>query len=531
MIGRIRWEAPPCSRARTTSCCAGSGAARRWATAAPVLDALPARGRAARARLPAEEGAPARRGPGRVPRHRGAVGLLAANCPHRGAVAVLRPQRGVRAALLYHGWKFDVTGALRGHAERAGRSHLQGQGPRARLSLPRGQRRVWTYMGPRETPPPFPPFEINTLPAEQVYPPLMMLEECNWVQALEGDIDSSHIDFVHAKRHARLASSAARAHRDKRPGSRCCRPTTARATRRRRRSDVEGPYWHRITQFILPFYIDDRRQRSPHRLGARLGAARRPLQPPVRDARAPRSPGDRGGARRRVDPFAGLGRLRRVGTAIRARATTPRPTSTTTTGWTASWQKELMLGIPFLGNLQDRAMTETMGPIYDRTQEHLGTTDAMVIFVRRRLSRPRARCASQGVVPANVDDPNALPGAAGLRGPLPDGESWIARRRRRASRTPACRSRGCRSSDPRRAERWADIRRGGPRLAGRAAGGRRPGAGDGRGAGGRATSSLAHRARCSSPPRRSAIPGSRARSSTSCDTTRRARSASSSTSR
>src|SRR5712691_9934645 len=58
-------------------------------------------------------------------------------------------------------------------------------------------------------------------------------------------------------------------------------------------------------------------------------------------------------------------------------------------------KKELTLGIPFLGNLQDRAMTETMGPIYDRTQEHLGTTDAMVIFMRRRLIDAAGRCATR----------------------------------------------------------------------------------------------------------------------------------------
>ena len=37
-------------------------------------------------------------------------------------------------------------------------------------------------------------------------------------------------------------------------GSRCCRPTTAPATRPGAAADVEGLYWHRITQFILPFY-------------------------------------------------------------------------------------------------------------------------------------------------------------------------------------------------------------------------------------------------------------------------------------
>jgi hypothetical protein len=34
---------------------------------------------------------------------------------------------------------------------------------------------------------------------------------------------------------------------------------------------------------------------------------------------------------------------------------------------------------------QDQAVTESMGPIYDRTQEHLGTSDRMVIRTRKRL--------------------------------------------------------------------------------------------------------------------------------------------------
>jgi len=87
-------------------------------------------------------------------------------------------------------------------------------------------------------------------------------------------------------------------------------------------------------------------------------------------------------------------------------------------------QKELTIGIPFLGNLQDRAMTETMGPIYDRTQEHLGTTDAMVIFVRRRLLEAARALRDEGAVPANVDDGNLcrVRPASAL---LPEGESWI----------------------------------------------------------------------------------------------------------
>ena len=57
-------------------------------------------------------------------------------------------------------------------------------------------------------------------------------------------------------------------------------------------------------------------------------------------------------------------------------------------------------GIIFAGNLQDRAMTELMcnedgiEPIYDRSKEHLGTTDGMVITVRRLLIAAARRTAT-----------------------------------------------------------------------------------------------------------------------------------------
>jgi phthalate 4,5-dioxygenase len=85
---------------------------------------------------------------------------------------------------------------------------------------------------------------------------------------------------------------------------------------------------------------------------------------------------------------------------------------------------DLNLGIPFLVNLQDRAMTETMGPIYDRTQEHLGTTDAMVIYVRRRLLAAARGLRAEGVGPANVDD-GALYRVRPASMLLSDGDSWI----------------------------------------------------------------------------------------------------------
>jgi phthalate 4,5-dioxygenase len=73
-------------------------------------------------------------------------------------------------------------------------------------------------------------------------------------------------------------------------------------------------------------------------------------------------------------------------------------------------EKTLMhCGIPFVLNLQDRAMTELMcgfdgEPLYDRTQENLGSTDAFVIAVRAQLTSAAKRYRDTGQLPVNVDD-------------------------------------------------------------------------------------------------------------------------------
>ena len=46
-----------------------------------------------------------------------------------------------------------------------------------------------------------------------------------------------------------------------------------------------------------------------------------------------------------------------------------------------------------------------MGPIYDRSQEHLGTSDAMVIRTRRRVIAASRALRDAGTVPPGVDDP------------------------------------------------------------------------------------------------------------------------------
>ena len=55
---------------------------------------------------------------------------------------------------------------------------------------------VWAYLGNRETPPPMPHFDLEDIPEEQL-DVSFLLRECNWLQALEGDIDTCHVGFLH----------------------------------------------------------------------------------------------------------------------------------------------------------------------------------------------------------------------------------------------------------------------------------------------------------------------------------------------
>ena len=56
-------------------------------------------------------------------------------------------------------------------------------------------------------------------------------------------------------------------------------------------------------------------------------------------------------------------------------------------------------------HLQDQAITESMGPIIDRSIEHLGSSDAMVIRTRRCLIRAAQALREEGTTPPGVDDP------------------------------------------------------------------------------------------------------------------------------
>jgi len=74
--------------------------------------------------------------------------------------------------------------------------------------------------------------------------------------------------------------------------------------------------------------------------------------------------------------------------------------------------------------LQDAAMTTSMGGIMDRTKERLGSTDAMVIRVRRRMIAAVQAHMRSGAVPPGVDDPEVYRVRSGGVF-LPEDADWV----------------------------------------------------------------------------------------------------------
>jgi len=125
----------------------------------------------------------------------GRYGLLHRHCAHRGAdLAFARCEDGgLRCP--FHGWLYDASGAcLEQPAEPAGSTfHQKVRQPAYPCVEHSGI--VWTYMGPGE-PPPVPAFDCFVAPDSHVFA-FKGLWSCNWLQALEVGIDPAHASFLH----------------------------------------------------------------------------------------------------------------------------------------------------------------------------------------------------------------------------------------------------------------------------------------------------------------------------------------------
>jgi phthalate 4,5-dioxygenase len=126
----------------------------------------------------------------------GRLGLVDEFCAHRGVSLWFgrNEEGGIRCP--YHGWKYDISGQCVDIPSERGTPFCE----RVKLkSYPLVERGgvIWVYMGPPELQPPLPEYEFATVALSQSYTS-KRLQQCNWLQALEGGIDSSHVSFLHS---------------------------------------------------------------------------------------------------------------------------------------------------------------------------------------------------------------------------------------------------------------------------------------------------------------------------------------------
>ena len=123
----------------------------------------------------------------------GRVGLIDEFCTHRGASLFFgrNEECGIRCS--YHGLKFDVTGQC---VDVPSAPQVASKmGIKAYPCIERGGV-VWAYMGPPDKKPAPPEVEWSLLPESHRFVS-RRLQECNYLQAMEGGIDTAHVSYVH----------------------------------------------------------------------------------------------------------------------------------------------------------------------------------------------------------------------------------------------------------------------------------------------------------------------------------------------
>src|SRR6202035_4908100 len=127
----------------------------------------------------------------------GRVGVMDHRCPHRCASLFLgrNEQNGIRC--VYHGWKYDTDGNCVDTPNIAGNPDFKRHIKAKAYQVAERNGLVWVYMGERKEAPPLPQIEATLLPESEVTINFVQ-RECNWLQALEGDIDTCHFGFLHA---------------------------------------------------------------------------------------------------------------------------------------------------------------------------------------------------------------------------------------------------------------------------------------------------------------------------------------------
>jgi phthalate 4,5-dioxygenase len=343
----------------------------------------------------------------------GQMGLIREACPHRGASLFYGRNEPDGIRCVYHGWKFGTDGGCIDMPSEPANSNFK---RKIRATTYPVQERigiVWAYLGSRETPPPMPNFEAFDVHADDEPDEMIasaVMRDCNWLQGMEGDLDTSHFGFLHVG-HAQTSDAPdgtflQYAIADRAPRYKIVeRDFGATYGAYRQADDPDHLYW-RIAHFLFPFYAMIPTGALGQKVGVRAWVPMDDEHMMMFNIGADTA--------YRPDPEQEVGMW-----VFEDDRLLPN-----TTDWYGRFRLEKhqgndylidrdlqrsgrsFTGIPSI-HTEDQAITESMGPIYDRTKEHLGTSDVMVIRMRRLLIAAARARHEDGTVPPGVDQPDA----------------------------------------------------------------------------------------------------------------------------
>jgi phenylpropionate dioxygenase-like ring-hydroxylating dioxygenase large terminal subunit len=265
---------------------------------------------------------------------------------------------------------------------------------------------IWSYMGPRHLMPELPQVEFARVPDEQRYV-TKYRHNGNWVQAIEGDADSSHVGFLHKNLNALRGDPA-----QMQPTQRyttldqapkwTIQPKPYGMLLAARRNAEEDSYYWRINQWLLPFYTFiagglDQRRGHCH------------VWVPVDDYWTDTwdiiwSPSEVLSEQERYNmtegPNAHISSLDKETGFLKANVSNHffinREDQRTKSFTGIAGTRE-----------QDAAVTTGMGAIVDRTKEHLGTSDMAIVAMRRILLKGM-KDLQNGIEPYAASHPEEL---------------------------------------------------------------------------------------------------------------------------
>ncbi len=331
---------------------------------------------------------------------KGRLGLIDEFCAHRGVSLWFgrNEQDGLRCP--YHGWKYDHTGQC---IEVPSEPVESGFCNKIKLkSYPLVERGgvLWTYMGLPDKQPPLPEWEFALVPLEQSFTSKRW-QECNWLQALEGGIDSSHVSFLHrGELNTDPLFRGAKANqynlKDSRPVFEVVESAGGLYVGARRDAENGNYYW-RITQWVMPsFTMIPPRGNHPvhghfwvpiddHNCWA-WSFDYRPDRALTADERRAMEQGK--------------------GIHVKYVPGTFRPLANKDNDYLIDREAQ-KAGRTFSGvegiAMQDASLQESMGPVVDRAKENLVSTDNGIIMCRHRLLRAVKALMDKDVQPPGID--------------------------------------------------------------------------------------------------------------------------------